>query len=182
MPRHGLGDALAALEASGQELIGIRAVGGRTRRAAGLPAGAARLEQDPIRLPLGVVHLPDLAGLAVGVLDPAGQPDRVMAVAGLGDQLGPAVVALAGPIHDLSQHPRQQLAHPGRVAHAVSSSTSRSVAAVEDLDVARSPSARRARSARSRSSSQHDRSRTGTPPSCNSRPTPRVAGSMLAAE
>ena len=52
-----LGDALAALEPGGQELVGVGPVGGRTRRAAGLPAGAARLEQHPVRLPLAVVDL-----------------------------------------------------------------------------------------------------------------------------
>jgi len=36
-----LGDALAALEPGGQELVGVGPVGGRTRRAAGLPPGLA---------------------------------------------------------------------------------------------------------------------------------------------
>ncbi len=150
MPGDRLGDALATLEAGRQELEGISPVGGRTRGAAGLPAGAARLEQHPIRLPVAVVDLPNFAGLAVGLLDPAGQADRVVAVAGLGDQLGPPLIALPGPLHDLGQHPRQYLAHAGRVGHAGSSSTSRSVAAVALL-VPRSASARRASSARSRS-------------------------------
>src|SRR5687768_9829300 len=85
-----LGDALATLEPSGEELVGVGAVGGRARGAAGVAAGATRLEEHPIRLPLRVVDLPDFAGLPVGVLHPTGQADRVMAVAGLGDQLGPA--------------------------------------------------------------------------------------------
>jgi hypothetical protein len=96
MPSH----RLATLEAGRQELVGVGPVGGRARRAAALPAGAARLQEHPIRLPAGVVHGADLAGLAVGLVDPAGQADRVMAVASLGDQLGPAVVAVAGPVHD----------------------------------------------------------------------------------
>src|SRR5215203_5880113 len=57
-PRMGgyrLGDALAALQPRREELVGISPVGGRTRRATGLPAGAARLQQHPIRLPLAVV-------------------------------------------------------------------------------------------------------------------------------
>ena len=57
MPADRLGDALAALEPGGEELVGVGPVGGRTRRAAGLPAGAARLEQHPVRLPLRVVDL-----------------------------------------------------------------------------------------------------------------------------
>jgi hypothetical protein len=71
-----LGDALAAFEAGGQELVGVGPVDGGTGWAAGLPAGAAGLEQHPVWLPLGVVDLPDLPGLPVGVLDPAGQADR----------------------------------------------------------------------------------------------------------
>ena len=57
--------------------------------------------------------------VAVGVLDPAGQADRVVAVAGLGDQLGPAVIAVAGPVHDLPEDAGQQLAHrgPARSCH-----------------------------------------------------------------
>jgi hypothetical protein len=181
MGGHCLGDTLAALEAGGQELVGIGLVGGRTRRAAGLPPGAAGLEQHPIRLPPGVVDLPDFAGLAVGVLNAASQADRVVAVASLRDQLGPAVIAVPGPVHDLRQHPREHVADAGRLGHADSSSTSRSVGLVV-LVVPRRCSARLARSARSRSSSQHERSRTGTPPSCNSSPTPRAAGSICAAE
>jgi hypothetical protein len=67
-----LGDALATLEPGGQELVGVGPVGGRTRRAARLSPGAARLEQDPIRLPVAVVDLPNLAGAPVGVVDAAG--------------------------------------------------------------------------------------------------------------
>src|SRR5512132_2177741 len=93
-----VGDALAALEPSGQELVGVGPVGGRTRRAARLPAGAARLQQHPIRLPPRVVDGADLAGCAVGVLDAAGQTDRVVAVAGLSDQLGPPRIAVPGPV------------------------------------------------------------------------------------
>jgi hypothetical protein len=113
-------DALAALQPSGQELVGISPVDGRTRRAARLPAGTARLQQHPIRLPTRVVDLPDLAGCPVGVLDPTGQADGVVAVAGLGHQAHPTVIALAGPVHHLGQHPRQDLAHPNRARHATS--------------------------------------------------------------
>jgi hypothetical protein len=56
------GDALAALEPGREELVGISPVGGRKRRAARLPPGAARLQQHPIRLPLRVVDGADLAG------------------------------------------------------------------------------------------------------------------------
>jgi hypothetical protein len=120
MLRDRLGDALAALEPSGQELVGVSPVGGRTRWAARLPAGAARLEQHPVRLPVRVIDSADLAGYPVGVLDPAGQPDRVVAVAGLSDQLGPAVIAVAGPLDDLAEDAGQQLAHPYRLGHATS--------------------------------------------------------------
>src|SRR5213078_5413002 len=93
----------ATLESGGQELVGVGPVGGRTRWAARLPAGAARLQQHPVRLPPAVIDLPDLAGCLIGVLDPAGQADRVVAVAGLGDQLGPPLIAVASPVHDLAQ-------------------------------------------------------------------------------
>ena len=52
MLRDAVGDALAALETGGEELVGVGPVGGRTRGAAGLAAGAAGLEQHPVRLPL----------------------------------------------------------------------------------------------------------------------------------
>jgi hypothetical protein len=120
MVAHGVRDALAALEPRRQELVGISPVGGRTRRAAGLPAGAARLEQHPVRLPPRVVHVADLPGGPVGVLDPSGEADRVVAVAGLSDQLGPAVVAVPGPVDDLPEDAGEQLAHPGRLGHATS--------------------------------------------------------------
>jgi hypothetical protein len=181
MPSYALGDALAALEPGGEELVGIGSVGGRTGRAAGLSAGAARLQQHPVRLPVGVVDLPDLARGPVGVLDPTGEADGVVAVAGLSDQLSPPLVPLASPCDDLPEHAREQLPNACRLDHADSSSTSRS-GVVAGRVAPRRCSARRARSARSRSSSQQDRSRTGTPPSWSSSPTPRAAGSMLAAE
>ncbi len=102
MVGHGVGDALAALQPGREELVGVGPVGGGTGQAAGFPAGAAGLQQHPIRFPVAVVDGADLAGLAVGLVDPAGQADRVVAVAGLSDQLHPAVIALAGPVHDLS--------------------------------------------------------------------------------
>jgi len=120
MLRDRLGDALAALQPSGQELVGIRPVDGGTRRTAGLSAGAAGLEQHPIRLPSRVIDGADLATLAVGLLDSAGQADWVVAVAGLGYQLGPAVIAVAGPVHDLTEDTGEQLAHPHRLRHATS--------------------------------------------------------------
>src|SRR4029453_16710056 len=101
MGGHRLGDALAAFEAGGEELVGVGPVGGGTGRTAGLPAGAAGLEQYPVRFSVAVVDGADLAGLAVGVLDPSGQADRVVAVAGLGDQLGPPRIAMPGPLDQL---------------------------------------------------------------------------------
>jgi hypothetical protein len=123
-----LGDALATLQPSRQELVGVRPVGGRTRWAARLPPGAARLQQHPVRLPVGVIDNADLTGSLVGVLNPAGQADRVVAVAGLGDQLHPTLVTLAGPVHDLGQHAGEQLRHLNRLTHAASpgSGTTRS--------------------------------------------------------
>jgi hypothetical protein len=115
-----LGDALAALEPGGEQLVGIGPVGGRTGGTARLSAGAARLQQHPVRLPLRVVDLADFAGLAVGVLDPAGQADRVVAVARLGDELDPPGIAVPGPVHNLGQDSRQDLTHAGRLAHAAS--------------------------------------------------------------
>jgi hypothetical protein len=115
-----LGDALAALQPSGEQLVGIGPVGGRTRGTFGLQAGAARLQQHPVRLPLGVVNGADLAGRLVGLLDVAGQADGVVAVAGLGNQFSPPVVAVPGPGHDLGQDAGEQLAHPGRLRHATS--------------------------------------------------------------
>ena len=44
----------------------------------------------------------------------------MVAVAGLGDQLGPAVIAVAGPVHDLPEDAGEQLAHPDRLGHATS--------------------------------------------------------------
>jgi hypothetical protein len=117
MGGHRVGDALATLEARGQQLVGVRPVGGRTRWAPRLPPGAARLEQHPVRLLLAVVDDADLAGGPVGVLDPAGEADGVVAVAGLGDQLGPSVVAVAGAVHDLPKDAGQQLAHSDRLGH-----------------------------------------------------------------
>jgi hypothetical protein len=115
-----LGDALAPLEPGGKQLVGISPVGGRTRRAARLPAGAASFEQHPVRLPLRVVDLPDFAGRLIGVVNPADQADRVMAVASLGHELSPPVIVVPGPLDDLGQDPGQDLAHPGRLAHAAS--------------------------------------------------------------
>jgi hypothetical protein len=112
-----LGDTLAALEPGRQELVGVGPVDGRTGRAAGLQPGATGLQQYTVRLPATVVDGADLARLAVGLLDPSGQPDRVVAVAGLGDQLGPAVTAVPGPLDQLAE---EQLPHPGRLGHATS--------------------------------------------------------------
>src|SRR5215211_8805408 len=125
MAGHGLGNTLAALKAGGEQLRGVGPIGGRTRRAPGLSAGAARLEQHPVRLLLGVVHRPDLTGPPVGVLDAAGEADRVVAVAGLGDQLHPAVKALAGPVHDLAQD-AEELGASLRWATATTTRTTKS--------------------------------------------------------
>jgi hypothetical protein len=67
-----------------------------------------------------VIDLADLTSLAVRVLDPSGQPDGVMAVAGLSDQLGPPRIVVAGPVHDLAQDARDQLPDTNRLGHATS--------------------------------------------------------------
>jgi hypothetical protein len=54
------------------------------------PAVAAGLEQHSVGLVLGGVGLTDLAGTLVGLLDAAGQPDRVGAVGGPADLALPA--------------------------------------------------------------------------------------------
>src|SRR5829696_8661615 len=76
MLAHRLGDALAALQPSSQELVGVGPVGSRTGRAARLAAGATRLEQHPVRFPRRVVDGADLAAGPVSLLDPANQADR----------------------------------------------------------------------------------------------------------
>ena len=65
------------------------------------------------------------------MVDPAGEADRVVAVAGLSDQLGPPLIAVTGPVDQLAKHTGEQLPHPGRLGHATSpgsdvSSTTRS--------------------------------------------------------
>jgi hypothetical protein len=54
------------------------------------------------------------------VLDATSEADRVVAVAGLGDQLGPPVIAVAGPLDHLPQDTGEQLPHSGRLVHATS--------------------------------------------------------------
>jgi hypothetical protein len=114
------GTLLPPLSPAGQELVGVGPVGGRTGGAARLPPGAARLEQHPIGLPVGVVDSADLAALPVGLPDAAGEADRVVAVAGLGDQLGPPRIAMPGPLDQFPDDAGQQLPHPHRLTHAAS--------------------------------------------------------------
>jgi hypothetical protein len=56
-----------------------------------------------MRLLVAVVDLSDFPAGPVGVVDPAGEADRVVAVAGLDDQLHPTVIAVAGPLHNLAE-------------------------------------------------------------------------------
>src|SRR5215207_1117048 len=113
--------ALATAQARGEPLVGVGPVGGGAVGAAGRPTGAARLEQHPVRLSLGVIDGADLAGGPVGVLDPAGEADGVVAVAGLGDQLSPPLVAVTGSVDDLGEDAGEQLTHANRVGHAAPS-------------------------------------------------------------
>jgi hypothetical protein len=91
------GNALAASHAGRDELVGIGPVHLGTRRAAGGSAGAARLQQQPIRLPGRVVHGLCFPGLGVDVVDAADQPDRSLAVAGGPDLTSPLCVAVRAP-------------------------------------------------------------------------------------
>jgi hypothetical protein len=149
MASHPLRDTLAAAQPGRQELELVTLVGRRAGGAHRDPAVAARLEQGGVRLPVGVIDGTDLAGLRVGVLDPAAQPHRVSAVAGGGHLLGPPLIAGTGPIDHLLQDGRQQLPDLDRLTHPVPSS-SRKVGA-SALVAPRRASARRASSARSRS-------------------------------
>jgi len=51
----------------------------------GRPSGAARLQQQPIRLAVGVEHRGGFPASGVDVVDGADQPDREVAVAGGSD-------------------------------------------------------------------------------------------------
>jgi hypothetical protein len=82
MPADGLGDAFAASQAPLEELVGVGPVDLGTGWAAGRPAGAARLEQHPVRLPGRVDHRGGFPAGAVDVVDATDQPDRALAVAG----------------------------------------------------------------------------------------------------
>jgi hypothetical protein len=101
-----LGDALAAPKPGGQQVELVGLVGRRAGGADRGPAVAAGFEEGGVRLPASVIDRADLAALRVGVLDGAPQPHRVDAVAGLGDQLHPAVIAGAGPVDDLLKDAR----------------------------------------------------------------------------
>jgi hypothetical protein len=60
----------------------------------------------------------------------------VVAVAGLGNQLGPAVIARTSPSNGLSDHRREDLAHPNQLGHVglpcVSAAIDVGMVAVED--------------------------------------------------
>jgi hypothetical protein len=99
-----LGDALAAPEAGGQELEAVGLVGRRAGGADRHPPVATRLQEGGVRLPVGRIDRADLARLGVGVVDPAAKADRVGAVAGGGDLLGPAVIAGTSPGDGLGHH------------------------------------------------------------------------------
>src|SRR4029453_18318888 len=120
MGGHSVGDALAAPQPGGQELVAVGLVG---RRAGGThrhPSVAAGFQEGGVRLPVGRVNRADFARGSVGVLDPAAQPHRAGAVAGGRHLLGPAVIAGAGTVDHLLQDAREQLAQPDRPGHAAS--------------------------------------------------------------
>src|SRR5215211_9027162 len=81
MPGDRYSDACAADHARLDELVGVSPIHLGTRRATGGPAGAARLEQQPVRLPGGVEHRPGFPPGGVDVVDAAHQADRSLAVA-----------------------------------------------------------------------------------------------------
>jgi hypothetical protein len=92
MAGDGFGDAFAAGQARLEELVGVGPVDLGTGWAAGGPAGAACLEQQPVRLPSGVDDRPCFPGAGVDVVDAADQPDRSLAVAGSLDLPPPPLV------------------------------------------------------------------------------------------
>jgi hypothetical protein len=90
----GFGDAFTAGQARLEELVGVTPVHLGTRWAAGGPACATRLEQQPVRLPSSVEHRPCFPGAGVDVVNAADQPDRSLAVAG-GPDLPPPPLVVA---------------------------------------------------------------------------------------
>jgi hypothetical protein len=94
MPRDCLGDAFAAGQPGSQELVGVGPVDLGTRWAAGGPSGAAGLEQQPIRLAVGIEHRDSFPAGGVDVVDAADQPNRMLAVAGVADLALPLCVVV----------------------------------------------------------------------------------------
>ncbi len=86
-------DALAAGKARAKELVGVGAVDLGAGWASCGPAGAARLEQHPIRLTGRVEHGVGFAGLGVDVINAAQQAHGSLAVAGGADLSPPLGVA-----------------------------------------------------------------------------------------
>jgi len=78
----GVGNALAAHKAGPDELESVGAVHAGARRAARRAAGAAGLQQHPVRLAFAVEEAAGLAGGGVDLVDPTVQPHRLLAVAG----------------------------------------------------------------------------------------------------
>src|SRR5215218_6292912 len=120
MAGHGVGDALAAFQPSGKELIAVGLVGRRAGRAHRGPTVAAGLQEGGVGLPVSRIQSAALLGRRIDLIDRPAQPNRVGAVAGGRDLLGPAVIAGTGPGDGLGHHSRQQLSDLDRLAHATS--------------------------------------------------------------
>src|SRR6266498_450844 len=86
-------DALAAAQARGDQMPSIPPVDLAARPAAGRAPVAAGLEGHAVRFALAAVDAPHLARGEVGLVDPADEPHRLLAVAGLPDLLRPATVS-----------------------------------------------------------------------------------------
>jgi hypothetical protein len=82
MAGHGIGNALAARQPGPDELEGVGAVDAGPRLAARRPAGAARLQQHPVRLASLSKKAAGLPGGRVDLVDPAVQAHRLLAAAG----------------------------------------------------------------------------------------------------
>ncbi len=102
---------LAAGDPSPHQVAGVGLVDLGARLAACRPPGAARLQQDAVRLLVGVEGGAGLAGCPVNLVDGAGQADGPGAVSGVADLALPAGVGsgIAGSLEQVGKKlPAQQ--------------------------------------------------------------------------
>src|SRR6266511_1845878 len=86
-------DALPAAQACGDQVPCVAAVDLAARAAARGAPVAAGLEGHAVRFGLAAIDAPHLARGEVGLVDPADEPHRLLAVAGLPDLLGPTPIS-----------------------------------------------------------------------------------------